>query len=144
MFQALFDKFADWLLPFFIGLAVWYGFHYFVLTPRIIQVDQKELYAVAHIKNTLPGEVQACIRRKIVPATLDHARIEAAFYTASIKNITAPYRNKLSEIEALINEQCGVSKVIAKQEKQQNMIDARDHVVNELKHWYQMLQEFSK
>ena len=144
MFQALFDKFADWLLPFFIGLMIWFGLHYFVLTPRIIKVDQQVTYMNFNQNNNLPKVIQSCIKSNISPTTLDHARMEAALFTATMKNIAAPYKNKLSEIESLINEQCGVTQELAKQTKKQNVIDARNQAANELKYWFDILQEYTK
>ena len=141
MFQALFDKFADWLLPFFIGLMIWFGFHYFVLTPRIIKVDQQASFSQ---DRNLPQTVQSCIKSKIVPSTLDHARMEAALFTASMKYISAPYRNKLNEVESLIDKQCGVTAELAKQAKRRNVIDARDQAINEMKYWFNMLQGYTK
>ncbi len=144
MFQALFDKFADWLLPFFIGLMIWFGFHYFVLTPRIIKVDQRVTFDMFHQDKNLPQSIQSCVRNKIVPTTLDHARLEAALFTASMKNIAAPYRKKMDEIEMLISEQCGVRVELAKQAQKRSVIDTRNQAINEMKYWFNMLQEYAK
>ncbi len=142
MFQALFDKFADLLLPFFLGLLIWYGVHYFVLTPRIIKVDHQA--SNFYQGRELPPHIIACINGETVPVTLDHARLEAALFTASMKKIASPYRNKFSEIEGIVDKKCGVSIELARQAKKQNITDARDQVTNEMKFWFDMLQEFSR
>lgn len=144
MFQALFDKFADWLLPFLIGLLIWYGFHYFVLTPRILKVDHQNARISLNQGKILPQQIQSCVNSKIVPSTLSHARVEAALFTASMRYVVAPYHNKLNEIETMLNKQCGVTAELAKQQKRQNVIDARDQAVNEMKYWFNMLQEYAK
>lgn len=144
MFQALFDKFADLLLPLFMGLLVWYGLHYFVLTPRIIKVDQTASYKTFNQEEELPKAIQSCIQNNILPTTLNHARVEAALFTASMKKIAQPYRNKLNEVEQLIDEQCGVTMELARQAKKQNIIDARDQAVNEMQYWFNMLQGFAR
>lgn len=144
MFQALFDKFADLLLPLFMGLLIWYGFHYFVLTPRIIKVEQQASYKTFHQDKNLPQTIESCIQSNIVPTTLNHARLEAALFTASMKNIEVPYRTKLNEVKSMIDDQCGVTAELAKQTKQQRVIDARDQAVNEMKYWFNMLQGFGK
>lgn len=110
MFQALFEKCAEWLFPIIIGITIWYGLHYVTLAPRIIGVDQKALYVESNQDGSLPLAIRTCVKENITDTTLSIARLEASLYTATMKHIDKPFNDRFGEIHASIDKQCGISK----------------------------------
>lgn len=119
MFQVLIEKMADWLFPFVLGLGVWYGLHYVVLTPRILNVDLTAQYQDYHTQHNLPRSVGECVRDNMAYALLQHGRLEAALMTATLNHINQPYADKRLIAESSLDETCGVSVERQKQRKAQ-------------------------
>ena len=119
MFQALIDKFSDWLFPIFLGVAVWYGVHYAVLAPRIIKVDQVKGYAY---DETLPANVNECLQGNIADSILEIGRLETALYTATFRHVVLPFQTKAIEAEQRLDQPCGVSETRQKMREEQQAL----------------------
>ena len=144
MFQAIFEKCADWLLPFCIGIAIWYGVHYVTLAPRIVKVDQQASYATFNHDKLLPEEVETCVKENISPITIDVARLEAALYTASLKHISEPYRLKLADVDKQLDQKCGVTISRKTETKRRKTINIQNEFKSNMKFFFNMMQELAQ
>ena len=106
MLNVLLEKCADWLLPIIAGCLVWYGTHYFILTPRIIAIDSQKTYAY---DTSLSSGVNACLQKHLGDQILKHGLMEAALYTATMKHLAEPYQTALLLAHQALDETCGVS-----------------------------------
>ncbi|MAH06350.1 MAG: hypothetical protein CL561_12410 [Alphaproteobacteria bacterium] len=140
MLNILLEKCADWLLPVLGGCLVWYGAHYFVLTPRIINVDVKN----ANIyDNSLPPAVNACLRSHLADQLINDGLMEAAIYTATIKNVAEPFQKAISRAQATLDEVCGVSHARRIQRENQRLAEQeaaeRQRLKDQISFWRKLL-----
>jgi len=142
MLQALFEKCADWLFPMLVGITIWFGIHYLTLAPRIIGVDQKISYESFNQDGSLPQSVGNCVKENITPVTLSIARLEAALYTATLKHIDKPFKDRASEIDSAIDSKCGLSRAREEIRRQQAPQQIKRELQNGLNMWMQILEEF--
>lgn len=142
MFQALFEKCADWLFPIIIGIGIWYGVHYITLAPRILLVDQKALYSEFNKDGTLPKSVEICFKDNITPMTLNQARLEAALYTATFKHIDKPLKDKFASIEKAVDTNCGVSRARKKERQRMAPQEFKRDLQQGINMWMEIIKEF--
>jgi regulator of protease activity HflC (stomatin/prohibitin superfamily) len=113
MYQALIEKFADVLFPLICGAIVWFLLHYTVLTPRIVKVESPNIYdALITNQTDLPDKVHQCLKSNIADTILMSGRWEASLYTASLKHISVPFKQRYQDGLQALDERCGTSKAI--------------------------------
>lgn len=106
MLNVLLEKCADWLLPIIGGCLVWYGAHYFILTPRIVTVDSTKSYLYDY---SLSSSVNACLQKRLGSQILKHGLMEAALFTATMRHVVEPYQEAVTNAYQALDETCGVS-----------------------------------
>ena len=132
MYQVLIDRFADMLVPFTCGVAVWFGVHYFVLTPRILKVEMPRAYVqVALQYPTLPDEVHHCFIKHYASTLLRVGRLEATLFTASLKHIRAPMNKKSLEALDLLDVPCGKTKALEAEKERRRMAEEQQKRLDE-------------
>ena len=140
MFNAIFEKCSDWLLPIIGGCLVWYGAHYFVLTPRIIAIDSKNNYSY---DSTLPSNVNACLQARLGKQILKDGLMEAALYTATMKHLAEPYQQTLFQAQIALDDVCGISHArriqLEKQRRAAQEAEERQQLKNQFNFWRKLL-----
>jgi len=128
MFQILFEKFADILLPLIAGAILWMGFNYVVLTPRILMADLPKQYAQYHIEKNLPQSIGKCIQDGIAEKVLHSDRLLASLYTASMKHYDVGYEAAVLKGEQSLSDTCGVTA-----ERKRQLADRKRHIEEQRK-----------
>ena len=140
MLNVLLEKCADWLLPIIGGCLVWYGVHYFIMTPRIITIDSQKNYSY---DISLPSNVNACLQKRLGDQILKHGLMEAALYTATMKHMAEPYQTALLRAYQALDETCGVSyaRRIAAEHQRKEELKAVElqHLKQQFKFWKKLL-----
>lgn len=140
MLNILIEKCADWLLPIIGGCLVWYGLHYFVLTPRIINKEYEHFYVQ---DKSLPETVNNCLHERLGDQILRTGLLETALYTATIRRVATPYQEALTEAYASLDETCGVSYARRKaQEQKRRAVETENRInriADEFKFWRKLL-----
>lgn len=120
MYQAIFEKFSDILLPVIFGVLVWCGFHYFVMTPRIMRVESHAMYEV--IKKDIqpfPEQIERCYAPLYGESLMNLGRWEATLYTASLSHVSLPLQKKSIDAFNALDQRCGLTEaLLALKEKQ--------------------------
>lgn len=99
MFQQLGDKCIEYAFPVAVGGAIWFGVNYFELAERITKVDVTRYYSDVQHDFPVSRRAQSCVIENAAPTLINIGKFDAALYTASFKNISAPYFKKLAEAE---------------------------------------------
>lgn len=140
MLNVLLEKCADWLLPIIGGCLVWYGVHYFVLTPRIITIDSSRYYVY---DSSLPNQVNNCLRNRLGKQVLQTGLMEAALYTATMKQVADPYQDVLANAYMALDETCGVSyarrKAQERKRSEENATETIKRMTEQVKFWRKLL-----
>lgn len=140
MLNVLLEKCADWLLPIIGGCLVWYAAHYFILTPRIITVDSEHWYVY---DSSLPRNVNNCLRDRLSKQILQTGLMEAALYTATMKQVAEPYLGVLANAYRALDTPCGVSVARRKATEQKRREDSATETINrmteQVKFWRKLL-----
>ena len=82
-------------------------------------VDMPEEYRDFHQTNDLPPSIGECIKSHMAPAILQHGRLEAALFTATLRHINQPFQEKLLIAEASLDDTCGINKARQQQRDQE-------------------------
>jgi hypothetical protein len=140
MLNVLLEKCADWLLPIIGGCLVWYGVHYFILTPRIVAIDSQKDYAY---DSSLSSNVNACLQKRLGDQVLKHGLMEAALYTATMKHMAEPYQAALLLAHQALDVTCGVSyarrMAVERQRKAAREAAERQRLEQQFKFWKKLL-----